>query len=150
MKFVSMISGLVSIGVIIQSNDIELRKALPRNAIIDTASHNLQITGASTMRSAVDVQQNGISYSVVLSKEEKVSFVITFDSKFRSKEDFGIGATFKELRKKCSDKGQFEPGYGYYFQLRSGWKALFKDQRILAQGKVADTCRIRSFFKRDY
>lgn len=135
----------------IQFSDIEIGKPLPKDAIIiiDSSKHLYQITGASDMEPAIVVKEKGIKYTVVLSQEKKVSFVITFDSNFKTEDGFRIGTLYKELKKQYKTKGQFEPGSGYYFKLASGWKALFANEKILHDGRVDDTCRIRSFFKKD-
>ena len=94
--------------------------------------------------------QRGIKYTVVLSIKKEVSFVVTLDSMFKTKDGFKIGTSYKQLRKKYSGAGQFEPGYGYYFQLANGWKAMFTNDKVISDGKMHDSYRITSFFKRDY
>jgi hypothetical protein len=151
MKFTLIVGPIATICLLLfQSKEIEIGKPLPKDVVIDTSQHYYQIAGASNMVPAVALTQRGIKYTVVLSIKKEVSFVVTLDSMFKTKDGFKIGTSYKQLRKKYSGAGQFEPGYGYYFQLANGWKAMFTNDKVISDGKMHDSYRITSFFKRDY
>jgi hypothetical protein len=130
-----------------QLDEIQIGKRLPNDAGIIDSSRFLQLTNASSLLPAIKIRHKEIMYNVVLSKDETVSYVITFDPFFETNDGFHVGMPFKQLRDKLEGSGQFEPGFGYSIKLKSGWNAFFSNDKILLEGKVQDTAKIKSFFK---
>jgi len=142
---------LLGVSLLSQTEEIELGKPLPKNVvIIDSSKSKLLETGPSSLEPSLDIQYNHINYSVVLSKEKKASFIITWDHAFKTKEGFKIGTLYKDVRMKYKGNGRYVPGYCYYIKLNSGWNALFSNDKIFEEEKPSDSDSIKGFYKGGY
>ena len=137
-----------SMALIENGNEIVLNKPVPKDAkIVDNKRLSLIMTSAGSLLPSEEIKLNNVTFQVVLDSKNNVSFVTTFDKAFQLRNGIKIGDTYVKIKNKLQ-KGIYEPGFSYYFKSNSNWYISFLDDHILKNNKIADTCKVKSFFKR--
>jgi hypothetical protein len=74
----------------------------------------------------------------------RVRYVQTADKRFRTRENLGVGSTLADVRRVVRDELSYDPGWGYYVALPSGWSAALAP----SDKKPGKRARIEWFFMR--
>lgn len=131
-----------------QTEDLDLGKKLPPDVnYIDTSLH-LVLIKPNEFKPGKLIAYKGVQYDVYLDSQGIVKFISTSDMKFKTPEGNLIGETYQQIKSKTNNEF-YVPGFSYEVVLPSSWHAVFLDENILKSGKISDTSKIKTFFKRD-
>ena len=124
---------------------LEIGKVIPDSLILSQGSFILISSGQLKM--ANNIKINGINYTIVKDKENKINYIETKDKNFNTEENIKIGMLLKEVKKTVTADLKYERGWAYYLPLPSGWNAGFKlSQNDMS--KISNDSTITWLFKR--
>lgn len=73
------------------------------------------------------IDYSDVVYNIVL-EDGKLVFVTVRDTNFKTPEGVYVGKSLSELDIENGESATIEPGWGAYFELKSGWKAGYSDK----------------------
>jgi len=144
MKKLSLISLLI-FPTLLQAGQPSIGDPLPSSA--KALAYKVMIAPA-LISPAYAVFDDSINFIVSVDDDDKLNYISTNDSRFATSENLKIGDTFRKATHFRVGEVKKEPGWCYWVQLSSGWKAAFSQGPSATEGNLDPNSRIQWFFRR--
>ena len=92
---------------------------------LNNSKKELLLVSASQMWPAKCVFVNNIKFKIAVDNNNRINYIMTTDSAFHTPDNISMQCTLKELIDRFGDKLHAQPGFGWIFNLPSGWNACF-------------------------
>ena len=110
-------------------------------------AHRLLMTSSADLRPVYDVRVGETTYQVCTSPDGHVVYIDTHDSRFRTPEGLGVGASLAKLRRVATGQPICERGWATWISLPSGWNAGFIGP-LGCPDPLAEDTPVNFFFQR--
>lgn len=87
--------------------------------------YGMLVNSGTLSNKCFDSISNVIKYSVCFYDDDKYKFIVTNDNKFITLDSVSVGMKYGEVILISKNNLIKEPGFAYYFPLKSGWFAAF-------------------------
>jgi hypothetical protein len=109
---------------------------------LDKSKKGLLVNSAQLYPSKC-VEIENVKIEIAVGNDNKVIFIMTTDPKFKTPDNVTTENTLEDLIKRFGDNLHAQPGYGWIFNLPSGWNACFvESNKSFGINRPADTKRI--------
>jgi hypothetical protein len=92
---------------------------------LDKSKKNFLLVNSSQILPAKCFIVQKTKFKVAVGIDNKITYIMTTDSIFKTPENITTNNTLKELINLFGDKLYAQPGFGWIFNLPSGWDACF-------------------------
>ena len=144
MKKLSLISLLI-FPTLLQAGQLPIGDPLPSSA---KALEDKVMIAPAQISSAYAVFNAGITFIVSVDDDGNLNYISTNDSRFITAESLRVGDTFRKATDFRVGEVKKEPGWCYWVQLSSGWKAAFSQGPSATEGNLNPNSRIQWFFRK--
>ena len=144
MKTLSLISLLI-LPTLLQAGQLSIGDQLPSSA---KALEDKVMIAPAQISSAYAVFDAGITFIVSVDDDGNLNYISTNDSRFITAENLRVGDTFRKATDFRVGEVKKEPGWCYWVQLSSGWKAAFSQGPSATEGNLNPNSRIQWFFRK--
>ena len=144
MKKLSLISLLI-FPTLLQAGQLSVGDPLPSSA---KALEDKVMIAPAQISSAYAVFDAGITFIVSVDDDGNLNYISTNDSRFITAESLRVGDTFRKATDFRVGEVKKEPGWCYWVQLSSGWKAAFSQGPSATEGNLNPNSRIQWFFRK--
>ncbi|SEQ93932.1 hypothetical protein [Epilithonimonas lactis] len=93
------------------------------------------------------VKINSIDFDLVLKNRDTI-YLATTDSRFIIKEGLNVGKKISELPSEIKQNLTKEIGWGYFYNLPSGWSIAFCEGKSCTENYPTENSKIKWIFKR--
>ncbi|MCJ8313105.1 MAG: hypothetical protein HRU38_21850 [Saccharospirillaceae bacterium] len=147
MKRINVILLLLLLSQNAISIDLELNKKLPDSAI--ESEYDKILISPSQFVNSYDYEYLNNQFTIgVISDEDVIKYISTYDTGFKTSEGVYIGMTLSELKKVTDNSIFTEYGWAHYIELPSGWYAAFCISQSCTSENVKLSSKISWLFKR--
>jgi hypothetical protein len=130
---------------LIHAGQISIGDPLPSSA--KALEYRIMIS-PSQVSSAYEVFDGDITFIVSIDHDGNLNYISTNDSHFKTSGKLKVGDTLRKAKNYQVGMVNKEPGWCYWIQLSSGWKAAFIQGSSATEGKLKSDSTIKWFFKR--
>jgi hypothetical protein len=110
--------------------------------------HELTLIASAQMSPAETTRVGGITFTVAVNDQNRVIYVQSQDSAFRTPEGLSIDSTLAQVLSAGGKAVVYETGWAHYSQLPSGWCAVFYGPQSDLFKAPTSNSMVSGFFKR--
>ena len=118
-----------------------------------TKDSNKDLSSYYSMSSSGEIEKlfkvsiENVQYSFAIDNPNKIKYIQTKDSNYKSSEGLMIGSTLQKVKKATSYDMITKPGWGYAIYLPSGWYVAFFVGDTGTEFPPSDSIKVGLFYK---
>jgi hypothetical protein len=90
---------------------------------IDKSKKGFLLVNSAQIYPSICIVVENVKFEIAVANEYKVIYIMTTDQKFKTPDNISTENTLEELINRFGDNLHAQPGYGWIFNLPSGWNA---------------------------